>query len=99
MAGNTVTVPTAANLVVTHYICIPATLRTLISLSEQGEPQPIPERVSKLLVVDIKAEGGRGDNIKPVSSMREAGREGQSFVAGVRNQSNKLVIDCVVDGN
>ena len=56
MAGNPVTVPTAANLVVTRYICIPATLRTLISLSKQGDPQPIPESIEtpgRLLLVYI----------------------------------------------
>ena len=86
VAGDPVPVSPTADLMVSHYVCIEAAFRTPINLPKEGDPQPIPQRVSELLVMDVKAKRGRRDNIQPVSSMGKTGRKDQGSGASVRSR-------------
>ena len=52
-----------ADLMVSHCVCIEATYRALIGIPVEGDPQPVSQRVSELLIVDVKAKGGRRNDI------------------------------------
>ena len=83
VAGDPVPISPTADLMVSHYVCIEAAFRTPINLPKEGDPQPIPQRVSELLVMDVKAKRGRRDDIQPVSSMGKTGSDGRSSDAGI----------------
>ncbi len=63
----------------------------------EGNPKPVAQAAPELSVVEMEAEGGGGDDVQPVSSMGEAGRQGKGPRAAGGSRDKELLEAGLID--
>ena len=72
MTENSVTVPSTSHLMVPKEVGINLTYRAPKALPKHLESQPIQQTEMKFLVVEMKAQGRRWNDIKPITSVADS---------------------------